>query len=71
MFTSLCAFSIALLASATFILEALYVPATIIDLYNLSTISAISGVDQDVTLTIFVKVFILSPGFILSGEYPQ
>jgi hypothetical protein len=42
-----------------------------IELYKLSTISAISGVDPEVTFLIFVKVLILSPGFILSGEYPQ
>jgi hypothetical protein len=32
---------------------------------------AISGVEPDVTLTIFERVLILSPGLILSGEYPQ
>lgn len=33
-------------------------------------ISAVSGVDPEVTFTIEVNVFILSPGTILSGEYP-
>src|SRR5579863_7225407 len=32
--------------------------------------SASWGVDPDVTLVIDVKVWILSPGLILSGEYP-
>ena len=29
------------------------------------------GVDPDVTFFILVRVFTLSPGLILSGEYPQ
>ena len=42
-----------------------------IDLYKSSTILDTLGLEPDVTLIIFVKVLILSPGFILSGEYPQ
>ena len=52
-------------------LGALCVPALIIDLYSSSTNEATSSVDPEVTLTILVKVLILSPGLILSGEYPQ
>ena len=66
--TSRWAFSIALLASATFILAALKVPAVIIELYKSSTKLAISEVDPDVTFLMVVKVFTLSPGTILSGE---
>ena len=55
-------------ASATFIDEALNVPAVVIDLYKRSIFSAISGVDPDVTFLMVVKVLILSPGTILSGE---
>ena len=61
----------ALLASATLILAALKVPAVIIELYNLSTNLATFGFDPDVTFLMVVKVFTLSPGTILSGEYPQ
>jgi len=71
MFTSLCVFSITLLASATLILDALCVPATIIDLYNSSISVAISGVDPEVTFKILVTVRSLSPGLIRSGLYPQ
>ena len=71
MFKSRCAFSIALLASATLMLAALKVPAEIIDLYKLSINLAISGFDPEVTFLILVNVFTLSPGLILSGEYPQ
>ena len=71
MLISLCAFSIALLASATFILGAIWVPAGIIELYSLSIIFATSGFDPEVTFLILVSEFILSPGTILSGEYPQ
>lgn len=39
--------------------------------YSSSTISAILGVDPEVIFSIFVTVCSLSPGFILSGEYPQ
>ena len=70
-FISLCAFSIALDASATFKLGAIWVPAVIILAYNELTICAISGVEPEVTFLILVNVFTLSPGFILSGEYPQ
>ena len=70
-FMSLWVFSATFAASATLMLSALYVPASMIDLYNLSTISATSGVEPLVILHIFVRVFILSPGTILSGLYPQ
>ena len=52
-------------------LSALKAPAVMIELYKSSTKSAISGVDPDVTFLMVVKVFTLSPGTILSGEYPQ
>ena len=42
-----------------------------IEEYKSSIISAISGLDPDVILTIEDKVFFLSPGLILSGLYPQ
>ena len=71
MFKSLWAFSIALLASAILIEGARYVPAWIILLYKSSTIFAVFWFEPEVTLTIFERVFTLSPGFILSGEYPQ
>ncbi|MNE28731.1 hypothetical protein D3C80_1221830 [compost metagenome] len=58
-------------ASATFMLGALCVPAVMILAYNASIQSATSGVEPEVTFMIFVKVFTLSPGLILSGEYPQ
>jgi hypothetical protein len=67
---SLSAFSMALEASATLILDTGKVPAEIIDLYKLSIFRAVSGVEPDVIFTIFSRVFTLSPGFIRSGEYP-
>ena len=69
-FRSLWAFSIALLASAIFIDDARWVPAVITEEYNLSIKTEDSLFDPDVTLIIFSIVFILSPGLILSGEYP-
>src|SRR5690606_21675144 len=65
---SLWEFSITLAASATFIQEALKVPAVITLLYNWSTYSATSSVDPEVTLRILATVCSLSPGLILSGE---
>ncbi len=47
------------------------VPAVIILAYSSSTFLPISGVEPAVTLSIFVTVCSLSPGLILSGEYPQ
>ena len=70
-FRSLCVFSITLAASATFILFALCVPATMISLYNSSTSVAISGVEPAVTFLILTILCFLSPGLIRSGEYPQ
>ena len=58
----------ALEASATLMFGAKCVPAVMIDWYKLFTISAVSGVDPDVTFLIFVRVFILSPGLTRSGE---
>ena len=58
-------------ASATFIEETLYVPALIIFLYMESILLAASSVEPEVTFLILTKVFTLSPGLILSGEYPQ
>jgi nucleotide sugar dehydrogenase len=46
----------------------LSVPAVMIDLYKPSTISAISGVEPEVTFKIFVTRCSLSPGLIRSGE---
>src|SRR5690606_13008234 len=66
--TSRCAFSIALDASATLMLGALWVPAVIIERYKSSTRLAISGVEPEVTFLILVRVLILSPGLIRSGE---
>ena len=70
MFTSRCEFSIIFDASATFMLGALWVPFTRTELYTLSTKSATSGVEPDVTFLIFSTVCSLSPGFMRSGEYP-
>ena len=39
--------------------------------YSSSTRLAILGVEPEVTFLIVVSVFNLSPGLILSGEYPQ
>jgi len=39
-------------------------------LYKSSTFLPISGVEPDVTFNIFSTVCSLSPGLILSGEYP-
>ena len=65
---SRCEFSITLAASATFIDGAKCVPAVITDLYRLSTLCPISGVEPEVTFKIFSTVCSLSPGLILSGE---
>ena len=46
-------------------------PAVIISLYNLSTISVASLVEPEVTFLILEIVCFLSPGFIRSGLYPQ
>ena len=63
-------FSITFAASATLILGAKWVPAVIIDLYNSSICLAELVLDPDVTFNIFSTVCFLSPGLILSGEYP-
>ena len=68
--TSLWVFSITLDASATLMLEDRKVPAVIMDLYKLSTRSAMSSVDPEVTFKIFVTVCSLSPGLMRSGEKP-
>ena len=67
---SLWEFSITFAASAILIEGAKYVPASIIELYNLSIINAEYLFDPDVIFKIFVRVLFLSPGLILSGEYP-
>ena len=64
-------FSINFAASATLILDALCVPASIIDSYSSATISRISSDDAETIFTVFVRVLTLSPGLILSGLYPQ
>jgi len=58
----------ALAASATFIEGALWVPALIIELYKVSISFATLGVDPEVIFLIWVRVLILSPGLIRSGE---
>jgi len=68
--TSRWAFSIIFEASATLMLGALCVPAVMMEEYNLSTRSAISGVEPDVTFLMLISVFTLSPGLIRSGLYP-
>ena len=46
-------------------------PAVIIEPYNLATFSNASASLPDTIFKILVSVFILSPGFIRSGEYPN
>ena len=70
MLISLWEFSITLAASATLIVGAKCVPAIITDLYKLFTFKPTSGVEPEVTFNIFSTVCSLSPGLILSGEYP-
>ena len=67
MLISLWVFSITFAASATLILGARWVPASIMLLYNLSTQKAASGVDPLVTFMIFLIECLVSPGLILSG----
>src|SRR5699024_7759109 len=67
---SRCAFSITFAASATLMLGARCIPASIISLYTENIVSSASSSEPDTTFTIFVNVLTLSPGFILSGEYP-
>ncbi len=67
MFTSRCVFSMTLAASATRMLEALWVPAVMIERYRRSTNSATSGVEPEVTLRIVVRRCCLSPGLMRSG----
>ena len=50
--------------------DALNVPAVMIVLYTKSTSSEVSGFEPDVTLTMSRNLKRLSPGLILSGEYP-
>ena len=69
-FISLWEFSITLAASATFILSALCTPASITNSYTFATVSKVSSSIPDTTLTIVSNLWSLSPGFILSGEYP-
>ena len=57
-------------SSTSFMVGAKCVPAIITDLYKSSTSFPISGVEPEVTFNIFSTVCSLSPGFILSGEYP-
>ena len=70
-FMSLCAFSMDFAASATLIELVIYVPALIIDLYNLSIVKAVLFVEPDVNFVILLILYFSSPGLILSGEYPQ
>ena len=67
MLTSRWVFSITLAASATLMLGALWVPASMMRRYSASTKSATSGVEPEVTLRMVVKRRCLSPGLIRSG----
>ena len=70
MLMSRCEFSITLAASATFIEGAKCVPAVITDEYKSATFFPVATLEPEVTFNIFSMVCNLSPGLILSGEYP-
>ena len=70
-FKSLWVFSMTFAASAILILSTLYMPAFIIDEYNFETFESAFLFDPETTLTISVNFLFLSPGLILSGEYPR
>ena len=67
MLTSRCVFSITLAASATRMLDALWVPAVMICAYSASTKSATSGVEPEVIFLMVVSRCCLSPGLMRSG----
>ncbi len=69
-FKSRCVFSITFAASATFMLSALYTPASTIIEYTCDISSSDSSSIPDTIFNTFVTVCTLSPGFIRSGEYP-
>ena len=69
-FISRWVFSMIFADSATFIELALCTPASIISSYTFAIFSADSASHPLVTFTILVRVWSLSPGFILSGENP-
>ena len=64
-------FSMILAASAVLKFDTLWTPAWIIFLYNLYTKFNAILLEPATTFLILGNVFFLSPGFILSGEYPQ
>ena len=68
--TSLWVFSIIFAASATLIEEALWTPAATTNSYVFAISSADSASHPEETFIILDKVCSLSPGLILSGEYP-
>jgi hypothetical protein len=70
MLRSRCVFSMTLAASATLMLQALCVPAVMIEAHSRSTKSAISGVEPEVTLRMPGRRCCLSPGLMRSGLYP-
>jgi hypothetical protein len=69
--TSLCAFSIALEASATLMLGALCVPAVIIFLYKSSISLAISFVDPDVTFLHLLMYLLYLRGLFFQENIPR
>ncbi len=66
-FISLWVFSMTFAASATFIEDALWVPARTTLRYNASTISKVSLLDPETILVILLNERSRSPGLILSG----
>ena len=71
MFTSRWVFSMILAASATLIVAALCTPASTTNSYVLAILSNESSQQPETTFIIFLNVCCLSPGLILSGEYPK
>ena len=71
MFISLCVFSITFADSAILIEEHLIIFALIILWYNFFTFKSVFVLSADTSLGMLVKVYFLSPGLILSGEYAK
>ena len=59
------------LDKAGLLIEGFEEPNTIITLYNSSMTPEMNGVEPEVIFFILVKYISLSPGFILSGLYPE
>ena len=70
MLISLCAFSITLAASATLMLLALNNLFLLILPYIFFNRLTVLELEPEIILVILFIVCVLSPGFILSGEYP-